>query len=610
MKKIGIMVLSFFVLLGLSGCDLLGGEGIGNDSQELGSEYKEVVISNGIGKSVNAITNKYIETLSGAVPVFDAAKLSELTIVKTPMQTQNAESFYSSTIAEFTDSSSSSIQKKIGASGAYKMFTASASQFKEFSTSLTYTSSTQEMYYTLQQNIVGNRIEIEGYRDLRTFENSLSDEFLRDIEALKTGTMTPEQFINIYGTHVVVSGYFGGRLSCYFYMVTNDSSYNQTSSSSVERALSAGIKGIVSGDASSSISSSVSSAIGTQNVETHFTAQGVGGSFHSLGDLDNFSANYPTWAESFNENENYSVLVDIPENGLVSIWDLFPVEYEAQKTAVYDAFINEASNTYNSFIDSFLRATDDGNIIDFGGGEGTSASPYIISSETHLSNIGNFLQANTYFKLVSDISITNWTPIGSYKESGSAVPANPFKGHFDGGGHTITYSIDVDFGSSDSTSTYYNLGLFGATDGATIKNLNVSNTILSKNSEGVAGYLFVNGIYYNVGGIAGYTKDTIIENCNSSGETTILLRKFNPFINVYGMLQLGGIAGYSTNTNISDCSNSSTIYGASFHSNVGGIIGHKKSSTIINCTNSGAIANKLMLGTYGGYSGNLHGYED
>ena len=98
----------------------------------------------------------------------------------------------------------------------------------------------------------------------------------------------------------------------------------------------------------------------------------------------------------------------------------------------------------------------------FVGGAGTSGDPYKIATETQLrklaelvndqrtdANNSNALYSTLYYELIEDIGLTGeWTPIGTN--------LNPFKGHFDGNGHTIS-------GLSISSSANY-LGLFGYTD--------------------------------------------------------------------------------------------------------------------------------------------------
>ena len=104
-------------------------------------------------------------------------------------------------------------------------------------------------------------------------------------------------------------------------------------------------------------------------------------------------------------------------------------------------------------------------------GAGTEESPYIISNVDHFVHLAADVGAGIdyqgeYFILDDDIDFEGQTliPIGNEE--------NPFRGTFDGSGYTISNIV------IDGTNTQ-KLGLFGACENATIKNLGVSNIEIS-----------------------------------------------------------------------------------------------------------------------------------
>ena len=116
-------------------------------------------------------------------------------------------------------------------------------------------------------------------------------------------------------------------------------------------------------------------------------------------------------------------------------------------------------------------------------GQGTSSNPYIITTPEQLAKITADMTA--YYKLGNDIdlgNIANWVPIGTEDD--------PFTGSLDGNGYTIS-NMKI-----NSTAGY--LGLFGYTEGSTIKNLNLNN-------YEITGY----GKY--IGGLVGYNQGDIIQ---------------------------------------------------------------------------------------------------
>jgi hypothetical protein len=200
----------------------------------------------------------------------------------------------------------------------------------------------------------------------------------------------------------------------------------------------------------------------------------------------------------------------------------------------------------------------------YSGGNGTAASPYLISSKADMATLAMVVNGGTnysgkHFRLTQNlIEIT--TRIGNSS-------ANSFCGTFDGGG----YSIDV------STVSGY-AGVFGCISGATIKNLGVIGNISSSSSY--------------AGGICGYAMNSTISNCYATGDVSS---------SSYSSSYAGGICGYAMNSTINNCyatgdissSSSSYSYSSDSYSYAGGICGY--ASTVTNCF----AANTNIISKYG-----------
>ena len=148
-----------------------------------------------------------------------------------------------------------------------------------------------------------------------------------------------------------------------------------------------------------------------------------------------------------------------------------------------------------------------------------------------------------------DLGEHYWVPIGSAADD----VEKPFKGTFDGGGHTIKNIITA----ASTTSA----GLFGKLrEGGTIKNLKISNST-------ILGSAYIGGfVAYNYGGT--------ITNCVV--ESTVTITSCNDG----GDVHLGGIAGMSCGI-ISGCvSRAQFDVGSNNNSyNVGGILGYSVSGS-------------------------------
>ena len=215
------------------------------------------------------------------------------------------------------------------------------------------------------------------------------------------------------------------------------------------------------------------------------------------------------------------------------------------------------------------------------GGGGTATSPLEITTAHQLAEIAVLVNAgrlesfllngigNVSLKLMNDLDLSaygqsynggkGWVPIGFYNGASTI----PFKGNFDGSGHTISglYINDI---------TRNFAGLFGTTKSATIKNLSLSAVNIRANN--CVGSIV--GMAYGTGSI------TI---CRVGGS-------------VNGNSNLGGLIGTTstmepTDYSMSRCSFEGTVSGLGIGSYIGGLIG-----TVKNCKISDSYAAAVVSG--------------
>jgi len=199
-------------------------------------------------------------------------------------------------------------------------------------------------------------------------------------------------------------------------------------------------------------------------------------------------------------------------------------------------------------------------------GTGTETNPYIIENAAQLAYLAVYINgggtsSGQYWKLIIDIDLNGlqWTPIGS---------GNYFRGHFDGGGHTIANLVV-------NVETY--AGLFGYMSGGGISNV------------GIIGNSSINSSFY-AGGIVGRASSgTIINNCYNTGSVSA-------FSNSHSTA--GGIVGYvdGDGITINNCYNTGSVSAFSpasyydYYSRAGGIVGAGSSLAINNCYNTGNVS--------------------
>ena len=118
-----------------------------------------------------------------------------------------------------------------------------------------------------------------------------------------------------------------------------------------------------------------------------------------------------------------------------------------------------------------------------------------ISTPAELAAIKNDLSGSYYLTADIDMSGVKWTPIGFYAYA-------PFKGQFDGNGHTIS-NLTVSNSTAGQNAAFVGVGLFGVCSGAMIENLYVLDASVTNTATSYVATGIITGICYN----------TTISNC-------------------------------------------------------------------------------------------------
>ena len=208
----------------------------------------------------------------------------------------------------------------------------------------------------------------------------------------------------------------------------------------------------------------------------------------------------------------------------------------------------------------------------FSGGSGTADAPYLITSAEDWNALATSVNSGTsysgeYFKLTNDITVSSMIGTNSHPD---LINSHPFSGTFDGDGHTLNLAI--------SSSSTHGAAPFSATNNATIKNLNVTGSV-------------VGGIHSS--GLVGVPNGTLtVENCTISAA-------------VSGSTHHGGIVGHAFNAtvNLNSCTFDGSLTGGTA---LGGMIGWSGLSSSSRPTIR--LTDCLFSGTYSGGAFDPVGY--
>jgi hypothetical protein len=194
---------------------------------------------------------------------------------------------------------------------------------------------------------------------------------------------------------------------------------------------------------------------------------------------------------------------------------------------------------------------------------------YVLTTDTELAGLADLVNGNlavdftgVTITLENDISLEGsaWVPIGT--------PAKPFKGIFDGEGHTIS-GLSISNGSGVANA------LFGVIEDAEVINLTVSGSVSAQSGA--------------VAGIVARAQGSLIENCTSQ-------------VSVTGNgSYTGGVAGFvESSTTITGCLNEGVIEGVG-SGVTGGIAGGISASEVISSASSAEVSSAS------GYAGGIVG---
>ncbi|MCR4840212.1 MAG: hypothetical protein K5848_01585 [Lachnospiraceae bacterium] len=268
-------------------------------------------------------------------------------------------------------------------------------------------------------------------------------------------------------------------------------------------------------------------------------------------------------------------------------------------------------------------------------GSGAETDPYIISAGSELAYIASQINRGVtfdgvFFKLANDIDLNKfeWTPAGYYYEDADGEKIIAFSGVFDGDGHKITNLSITDLTAAKALDGYSKniaVGLFGALNNATIKNLTIEGATIVASNDGGALY---------AGALAGYIGDSTILSCGASADITakglertaagilggaimggtateVTTSGSVNCLEALGTVDAGGLAGYTATADFSGLNITANVNTSGvLDIYVGGVSGYSDSSTTtastITVSASAATTGEANAAMGGGICGAAH----
>lgn len=544
-----------------------------------------VLMHKGLGLGINVITAESVNEFKSSYNILDSVKLADMlenhTFRKTPSIPSSLVTLRTIDIDELRESFE--VSASTGSSANF--FLGSVSANLKATSNFDYSNYNSKYYYACIQNFYKYTEYFENYGNPEIYQSNYSSNYLKDLSALSKGTMTYKDFFDRYGTHLVASATYGGKLRANYTIASNNIGIGV----GMKTAIDASLSGTLSGTTEDKVAAAIQAQLGTNYtiqqiksyLHTNFKVIQIGGATYIGTGMDNFEQAKKEWAQSFsgsNYDESYCHAVDYEKGGLIGLWEILPAQYASLSSKMEQQFNTLISQQGSKFEEEFKT----NNYTDFNGGIGSKENPYRIKNATQLSNIYKDLSASYILETDIDLSGIQWNPIGDcYAEVA-------FTGELDGNNHKILNFTRTNKIVEKGNRFYF--GLFGWIDGGKVSNITFEKVAVK--ITGPKGGTAGDRLFFGV--LAGR-----VTSHSQISDIKVVSGNFTYDCCTPGRAYAGGVVGHLRDSEISKCSNSIAITCGRYSSTTGGVVAYAYHSTVRSCTNSGTLYG--LATRFGGY---------
>jgi len=366
-----------------------------------------------IGAGINLLTSGNPSSTDCILthPILDADKVAASGKLKLSNEnTVHTMTISGDSMSSFTDDYTTKI--KVGGSAKYgKLFSASIDT--DFSSTASIKNTTQTNYLKFYSSV--EKMTLNLCASTKELKAMLSEEFVEDLFGLGSQVLTPEEVIGKYGSHLILSAVYGGRMDFTYFLSSTESSTTASDMKNVSAKVSLAISNF-SADANGSYSSDAKKTASSKNISIYESSNVVGGKTLDMSSTDAMRANYQTWLSSLSDDANYSMIGLVNENSLLEIWSFLPDG--ARKNEFISYFARTANDSYNNLLSKYSRTSTQTVSINYGeypqseasltvakaldAGEGTAIGTFITNNDVILYN-------NTrYLRYVPTVSVNSY----------------------------------------------------------------------------------------------------------------------------------------------------------------------------------------------------------
>ncbi len=324
-----------------------------------------IIDHGGIGKGVDLLNGAYTDYENGSkLSIFNPNVLNRVNVddYSSQKSEHHSDAVYSESLESYIDRLTESNSNKMSISGSlgygdiakvtagYAFEVGSSYEKKNYN-------ETQAIFYDIYYTYKGYQTGIKGYLTAlmamgavdreAALQALTSEQFRRDAERLQNGEITPEQFIDTYGTHIITEAIYGASFNAHYEYLSTKTEAVATFGENMKDAITASIMASLAGvkfDLEASDEKTVSSSTFISNTTNKVHSKFI---FHALGGkkpvnmakmtFAEFSAACGEWASSIENASDYA-FIDVPDGSLWFVWDFLGDEYAEAKAILNQYF--------------------------------------------------------------------------------------------------------------------------------------------------------------------------------------------------------------------------------------------------------------------------------
>ncbi|MDD3129344.1 MAG: MAC/perforin domain-containing protein [Candidatus Izemoplasmatales bacterium] len=305
-----------------------------------------IAYQSGIGYSINTATADFADSSDIKIgsPILSTSYLQSVTLNRVQINETNSVTKSDSSFSDLTTQLNVAYGVSSAASYTDGMFSGGVSSAFQQALSYDYSNYYSSYYYVKNVNIDRYSLSLPNYSsNIEEYQNNANSTFLNYVNIVRLGHMSVEALFDMYGTHMIANGIYGGRLELYYSLTSNQVEFTSSTETHLESKMDVASVGL--GSATSNVSVDVYGQYGLTESNTNlgFYLMAKGGNAFDIVDMDDFASNYYSWLSSINDED--AVLCNFGYDGLIPIWDIIP------DTPIYSSVKNNLESYYPVYLE-------------------------------------------------------------------------------------------------------------------------------------------------------------------------------------------------------------------------------------------------------------------